>query len=43
MRYIYFGDRLTDPKWINQPCDPVLNSQGKCICGRGNMLVVFAN
>lgn len=23
-RYIYLGDALTDPRFVNQPCDPVL-------------------
>lgn len=22
MRYTYLGDRMTDPRWIGQPCDP---------------------
>jgi hypothetical protein len=40
MKYIYLGDRLTDPALRGMPCDPVLNAAGKCIRGRnGSMLV----
>jgi hypothetical protein len=50
MRYIYLGDRISEAywsaagmrsPWIGQPCDPVRDSRGKCIVGRGNALVVF--
>lgn len=44
MRYVYLGDRLTDPALVGQPCDPVRRARdGKCIRGRGNQLVVFAD
>lgn len=43
MKYIYLGDRLTDPALKRQPCDPVLRDDGKCITGRGAMLVRFAD
>jgi hypothetical protein len=44
MRYVYRGDRLTDPALRGQPCDPVRRADGKCIRGaNGNMLVVFAD
>lgn len=47
-RYVYLGDALTDPRWRNQPCDPVLRSNGErmtVIRGRRprNQLVVFAD
>ena len=43
MRYIYLGDKLTDPNLIGQPCDPVRRTDGKCIVGRKprNQLVRF--
>lgn len=34
MRYVYLGDRLTDPALIGQPCDPILRADGKCLVGR---------
>jgi hypothetical protein len=43
VRYIYLGDRWTDPALKGQPCDPVRRADGKCIRGRGSMLVVFAD
>lgn len=48
MRYVYLGDRLTDPRWVNQSCDPVLRSDGRrvtVIRGRRprNQLVVFGD
>lgn len=44
-RYVYLGDKLTDPTLIGQPCDPVLRADGKCLIGRKprNQLVRFAN
>lgn len=33
-RYIFLGDRMTDPALVNQPCDPVRRADGKCIIGR---------
>jgi hypothetical protein len=43
MRYTYLGDRMTDAALKNQPCDPVRRDDGKCICGKGAQLVVFAD
>jgi hypothetical protein len=42
MRYIYLGDRSTAPEFKKQPCDPVRRADGKCIRGRGSMLVGLA-
>lgn len=47
-RYCYLGDRLTDPRLVGQPCDPVRRRDGKVIVGTGqgvprNQLVVFAD
>jgi hypothetical protein len=39
--YIYLGNKWSDKKWINQICYAVLRKDGKCIRGRGNMLVRF--
>ena len=43
MRYVYLGTRETDPALKGQPCDPVRDARGKCVRGRGNQLVVFAD
>lgn len=48
MRYIYLGDRLTDPMYVGQPCDPVMRRDRTPVTViRGtrprNQLVVFAN
>jgi len=43
MKYIYLGDRLTDPDLKGKKCDPVLRFNGKCITGRSKMMVVFEN
>ena len=40
-RYRYRGDRLTDPALKGAVCVAVLNERGKCIRGRGTMLVRF--
>ena len=40
-RYVYLGDRLTDPALVNATCVAVLRADGKCIVGRGAMLVQF--
>ena len=46
MRYVYRGDRMTDPALKGMRCDPVYRAdlspaQQKCVRGRnGNMLVV---
>lgn len=46
-RYIYLGDRLTDPRYAGQPCEPVRRRDGKVIVGRAggprNQLVRFAH
>lgn len=31
MRYVYLGDRQTDPTLIGRRCDPVRDARGKCI------------
>lgn len=41
-RYLYLGDRLTDPALKGAPCNAVLRADGKCVRGRGAMLVLFA-
>jgi hypothetical protein len=48
VRYVYLGDKLTDPKYVNQPCDPVLRRDREAVTViRGarprNQLVVFAD
>ena len=48
MRYVYLGDRFTDPRLIDQPCDPVRRADGKVVVGTGkgtprNQLVRFEN
>jgi len=41
-RYIYLGDRFTDPRYVKAPCDAVRRPDGKCIVGRNaTMLVTF--
>lgn len=41
-RYLYLGDRLSDPALRLKNCRPVVRvSDGKCIRGRGAMLVCF--
>ena len=43
-KYIYLGDRLTDPKLKKASCKAVRRNDGKCIRGRnGNMLMDFDN
>lgn len=34
MRYVYLGDRLTDPSLAGMACDPVRNARGKCVVGQ---------
>lgn len=42
MKYLYLGDRLTDPQWKGCACDPVLRRDGKCITSKmATMLVRF--
>lgn len=43
MRYIYLGDRLTDPTLVQQPCDPVRRADGRCVVGRSKQLVRFGD
>ena len=44
MKYIYLGDKLTDPCLIGKKCAAVLNSKGKCIRSRlSTMLVDFGS
>ena len=40
--YVYRGDRLTDQALRGKPCIAVIRPDGKCIRGRGTMLVMFA-
>jgi hypothetical protein len=41
-KYIYLGDRFTDPKLKKASCTAVQRNDGKCIRGRnGNMLMQF--
>lgn len=40
---MYLGDRHTRPELVDQPCDPVLRPDGKCIVGGSKQLVVFAD
>lgn len=43
-RYIYLGDKLTDPALVGMPCNPV-KRWGKCVIGQktATALVVDAN
>lgn len=42
MRYIYLGDRMSDPRLRGRACVAVVRADtGKCITGRGAMMVVF--
>lgn len=48
MRYRYLGDRLTDERYREQPCDPVRRADGRVIVGTGkgvprNQLVRFSD
>lgn len=40
-RYRYLGDKLTAPVLLNALCSAVPRADGKCIVGRGAMLVLF--
>ena len=42
-RYIYLGCKDTAERYRNQPCNPVLDSRGRCLVGNGNQLVRFRN
>ena len=45
MRYVFLGDRLTDPVLVGQACDPVRREDGKCIVSvrMATALVRFAD
>jgi hypothetical protein len=43
MRYVYLGTRETDPALKGRACDPVRRPDGRCVVGRGNQLVRFAD
>jgi len=44
VRYEYLGTEGTDPALVGMACDPVRNRKtGKCVTGRGNALVRFAD
>ncbi len=40
-RYRYLGDRLTDAVLVGASCTAVLRADGRCVCGRSSMLVLF--
>lgn len=43
-RYVYRGDKLTDPALKGRTCEAVTRPDGKCIRGKnGNMLVRFVD
>lgn len=44
-RYVYLGDRLTDPALVGQVCGPVRREDGRCIVGGklGSALVRLAD
>ncbi|AHM62070.1 hypothetical protein D770_19095 [Flammeovirgaceae bacterium 311] len=43
-KYIYLGDRQTDPALKGKLCFAVMRKDGKCIRGRnGSMLVEFSS
>lgn len=42
-RYLYLGTVATAPALKGAPCDPVRRPDGKCVVGRGNQLVRFAD
>lgn len=41
MRYVYLGDKHTDPVLRGALCDPIKREDGKCIVGGSKQLVVF--
>lgn len=43
MRYVYIGDKLTDPALICQPCDPIRRKDGACVVGGSKQLVRFGS
>lgn len=42
-RYIYLGDRLTDPALAGGRCGPVRRADGKCLVSPGKALVQFSD
>jgi hypothetical protein len=40
-RYVYLGASGSALALVGRPCDPVRRSDGRCIVGRGNALVIF--
>lgn len=41
-KYIYLGTKMTDERYKNKPCEAIISSDNKCICGKnGTMLVKF--
>jgi hypothetical protein len=45
VRYVYLGDKLTDPLLVGLECDPIRRADGKCLVGRKprNQAVRFEN
>lgn len=43
MRYTYLGDKFSDPELTDQPCEPVLRGDGRCIVAGSKQLVTFAD
>lgn len=43
MRYVYLGDRLTDPRLVGAACDPVRRPDGRCVVSAGAALVQLAD
>lgn len=43
MRYVYLGDSWTAGALRGMECDPIRDERGRCVVGRGNALVVFAD
>jgi hypothetical protein len=41
-RYVYLGDKWTDPALVGQPCEPVRRADGKVVVSAGKALVTFA-
>jgi hypothetical protein len=42
-RYIYLGDRLTEPALVGALCGPVRRADGRCVVGRGKAVVRFGD
>lgn len=45
VRYVFLGDKMTDPLLIGMPCDPVTRDDGRCIISTrmATALVLFEN